>query len=487
MKAKGDILKLGESFGIEAPHTRHVARLALDLFDGFAPLDGLAPSDRKLLFAAATLHDIGYASNPENHVAEAARILSENPIDGFEPNDWRAVVGAVLLHKREWRQMLGHDKLAGIGEPQLERIKRIAAILRIADGLDHSHIQDASVTYCRHGKKVDRIGVLCTCYAGNIPWAEGKADLWESVFKRPFRIEGNIAGSKHAFGGIVGKKDAAIPAARRILYSQWCIMRDNAPGMVEGRDPEHLHDYRVALRRFRAALRMFKPLLEGTSHASIDRRLKDLSDHLGPLRDIHVALELVRNLFGDDAAVPRETLARLEQEAQDLKAVYMKGLLDYADGRLAPDANSTIRLTFGTVNGYSPRDAVIYEPITTLSGVMEKDTGEFPFDVPEKIEQLYETKNIAPYADSEENDIVTCFLNTTNVTGGNSGSPTLNAKGEQIGIIFDMTYESVIGDYYIVPEWQRTISVDIRYVLFVVDKFSGAEWLINELGFSSSI
>ena len=103
--------------------------------------------------------------------------------------------------------------------------------------------------------------------------------------------------------------------------------------------------------------------------------------------------------------------------------------------------------------------------------------------MPDKLVDLYKKGEFGRYVDSENNDIVTCFLNGTNVTGGNSGSPTLNAKGEQIGIIFDMTYESVIGDYYIIPELQRTISVDIRYALFIVEKFSGASWLINELSF----
>lgn len=178
----------------------------------------------------------------------------------------------------------------------------------------------------------------------------------------------------------------------------------------------------------------------------------------------------------------REQEKALQQENRELKAVIMQGLLDYHDGRLAPDANSTLRFTYGTVQGYSPRDAIVYEPVTTLTGVLEKDTDEFPFDVSDKIKTLYKAQDFGPYVDPDEQDIVTCFLNTTNVTGGNSGSPTLNARGEQIGIIFDMTYESVIGDYYIVPEWQRTISVDIRYVLFVVDQFSGATWLVEELG-----
>jgi Peptidase S46 len=102
--------------------------------------------------------------------------------------------------------------------------------------------------------------------------------------------------------------------------------------------------------------------------------------------------------------------------------------------------------------------------------------------VPDNVKELWKARNFGPYMDAGLMDVPACFLNTTNVTGGNSGSPTFNARGEQIGIIVDMTYESVIGDYYIIPELQRSISVDIRYVLWVTDKFSGAKHIIKEMG-----
>lgn len=172
----------------------------------------------------------------------------------------------------------------------------------------------------------------------------------------------------------------------------------------------------------------------------------------------------------------------VDQKLKDLKKIFLDGLLKMNKGRLAPDANSTIRFTYGFVRGYSPRDAVYYRPQTTLTGVLEKDTGEFPFRVPGKLKMLAENQDFGMYEDKQLEDIPVCFLNTTNVTGGNSGSPTLNAKGEQVGIIFDMTYESVIGDYYVIPELQRTISVDIGYVLFIAEKFSGATNIIEELG-----
>ena len=178
----------------------------------------------------------------------------------------------------------------------------------------------------------------------------------------------------------------------------------------------------------------------------------------------------------------REEGKGLSREGADLKMDYEAAILEMKKGAYAPDANGTIRFTYGPVKGYSPRDAVWYLPQTTLTGVIEKDTGTFPFAVPEKIKALWKARDFGRYADVRLGDVPACLLNTTNVTGGNSGSPTLNARGEQVGIIFDMTYESVIGDYYVIPELQRSISVDIRWVLFVTDKFSGASNILEEMG-----
>ena len=178
----------------------------------------------------------------------------------------------------------------------------------------------------------------------------------------------------------------------------------------------------------------------------------------------------------------REESKGMGREGADLKMTYEAAIMEMKKGTYPPDANGTIRFTYGPVMGYQPRDAVLYLPQTTVKGVIEKDTGVFPFKVPAKIKELWNLKDFGPYADTRLKDVPACFLNTTNVTGGNSGSPTLNAKGEQVGIIFDMTYESVIGDYYIIPELQRSISVDLRYVLWVTDKFSGATHIIREMG-----
>ncbi len=208
----------------------------------------------------------------------------------------------------------------------------------------------------------------------------------------------------------------------------------------------------------------------------LDLRPADLAKLHDPM--IGLASDLEKELKG-----LREEGKAIAQERAELKKVYERALLEKSRGKFAPDANGTIRFTHGLVEGYSPRDAVSYFPVTTLKGIIEKDTGESPFRVPDGLKAIYKARDFGPYRDARLDDVACCFLNTTNVTGGNSGSPTLNARGEQVGIIFDMTYESVIGDYFIIPELQRSISVDIRYVLLVTDKFSGARHLIKELGF----
>jgi hypothetical protein len=224
-------------------------------------------------------------------------------------------------------------------------------------------------------------------------------------------------------------------------------------------------------------------LYNGTILASSEKRLELIGltpAELARLQDpmIGLASDLEKEMKG-----LREEGKSFGQERAELKKIYEEALLKRSDGKFAPDANSTIRFTYGPVKGYDPRDAVHYLPVTTLKGVMEKDTGVFPFRVPEELKSLYKARDFGRFRDVNLDDVACCFLNTTNVTGGNSGSPALNARGEQVGIIFDMTYESVIGDYYIVPELQRSISVDVRYVLFITEKFSGAGHIIKELGF----
>ncbi|MEI7498910.1 MAG: S46 family peptidase [Bacteroidota bacterium] len=145
-----------------------------------------------------------------------------------------------------------------------------------------------------------------------------------------------------------------------------------------------------------------------------------------------------------------------------------------------PDANSTMRMTYGSVLDYYPADAVLYDYATTLKGVMQKeDPANDEFIVEKKLKELYQAKDYGQYG--ENGEMVVCFLTTNDITGGNSGSPVINGDGQLIGLAFDGNWEAMSGDILFEPDMQRTINVDIRYVLFIIDKFAGATNLINEL------
>ncbi|MGJ5642711.1 S46 family peptidase [Formosa sp. S-31] len=165
-----------------------------------------------------------------------------------------------------------------------------------------------------------------------------------------------------------------------------------------------------------------------------------------------------------------------------LETQYMKALMEVLPNeRYYPDANSTLRVTYGQVRGYGPRDAVYYEPVTYLDGVMEKYVpGDYEFDVPQKLQELYAAKDYGRYADAN-GKLPVCFLGTNHTTGGNSGSPAIDAHGNLIGLNFDRVWEGTMSDMNYDPEICRNIMVDVRYVLFIIDKYAGAERLIKEM------
>ncbi len=163
------------------------------------------------------------------------------------------------------------------------------------------------------------------------------------------------------------------------------------------------------------------------------------------------------------------------------RPLLVRGVSEMRGGMRYPDANRTLRFSYGEVKGYIPKDAAIYQPFTTLSGVIEKDTGREPFDAPEKLKQLYRARDFGPYATPDGQNVPVDFLSTTDIIGGNSGSPIMNGRGEQVGIVFDGNYEGLGNDFFYNDAKGRTISVDIRYVLFIADKFGGAGYLLKEL------
>ncbi len=180
------------------------------------------------------------------------------------------------------------------------------------------------------------------------------------------------------------------------------------------------------------------------------------------------------NALNEEIAVYNTKLQRAER-------YFLRGLLAMKpDALLYPDANGTMRFTYGTVNGYHPRDAVYYDYQTTLTGVMEKeDPGHHEFVVPDKLKELYLNKDFGKYA--YNNNMVVNFITNNDITGGNSGSPVINADGHLIGVAFDANWEGMSGDILFEHDLQKCISVDARYILFIIDKFAGAGHLIEEM------
>jgi len=200
-------------------------------------------------------------------------------------------------------------------------------------------------------------------------------------------------------------------------------------------------------------------------------QLKELNE---PVIDFAAEVVDMAGQIGNSQRAFNATVARW-------RPLLVQGMGEMHANKPYPDANRTLRFTYGDVRGYVPHDAAIYQPFTTLSGVIEKDTGREPFDVPAKLKELFRTRDFGPYATPDGQNVPVDFLSTTDIIGGNSGSPVMNGRGEQVGIIFDGNYEGLGNDFFYNEAKGRAIAVDIRYVLFIADKFGGAGYLLKEL------
>lgn len=197
------------------------------------------------------------------------------------------------------------------------------------------------------------------------------------------------------------------------------------------------------------------------------------------------ALLYWREVMGMLESIQKGPYKTASEQIADARRLYEAGLKEMAlstGSARYPDANFTMRLTYGTIGGYKPTDAVDYNYYTTVEGILEKEIpGDYDFDVPAELKKAIVTKDYANYIDAKTGKMHVAFLSNNDITGGNSGSPIFNAKGELIGLAFDGNWEAMSGDIVFEPDLQRTINVDVRYILFVMDKVGGAQRLIDEL------
>ena len=218
------------------------------------------------------------------------------------------------------------------------------------------------------------------------------------------------------------------------------------------------------------------------SKAEMDKVLNLPDDAFEKRLKNDVGVQFVYQIIAHFYETVMPTYQNLGSEIAALQRTYMKAILEFSkpQDRIFPDANSTLRVTYGKVTGYSPSDAVTYDYITYLDGVMEKYVpNDYEFDVPAKLRELYEKKDYGIY--SVNGKMPVCFIATNHTTGGNSGSPAIDAQGNLIGLNFDRVWEGTMSDIHYDPKICRNIMVDMRYVLFIIDKYAGAGYLLNEM------
>ena len=266
-------------------------------------------------------------------------------------------------------------------------------------------------------------------------------------------------------------------------------IRDRTVGMIK--DIHKNYNARVDKGIYVAVMPLYEPknvdasLYDRTAFTDLDKALSMLEgDSKKVLKKINAdpAYKYAKPMVAEFYNTLEPEFQRLNTEINALETTYMKAMMEVMpEERYFPDANSTLRVTYGKVNGYSPRDAIQYEPLTYLEGVIEKHVpGDYEFDVPQQLIDLYEAKDYGQYADAS-GKLPVCFLGTNHTTGGNSGSPAIDAEGNLVGLNFDRVWEGTMSDIYYDPIICRNIMVDLRYVLFLVDKYGGATHLIDEM------
>jgi hypothetical protein len=371
------------------------------------------------------------------------------------------IIGRAEQEEAAFMQWVNSDKMGN-------RQKKYGTVLQdLADGIEMG--RDANKAYTTLSESVNRIEL--SSFASGL----------KSRFNRELKSGADTAAAlKNAFATMArAYGDYSVSTDKKVAKAMLNFYRDNAK-------PE----------------RYLKGIAENFATMDIDAYVEDLFSKsvFTTYESLEAAIaEKGTGIFDDpafalaasaanEAYAVFETIGKAEEVLAAARKTYTAGLLEWKEKEPSyPDANFTMRLTYGTVGGYSPKDGVIYKHYTTLDGVMEKeDPNNWEFVVPEKLKELWKNKDYSS-ADGFRNygtpdgKLPTCFLSNNDITGGNSGSPVLNSDGHLIGLAFDGNWESMSSDVMFEPDLQRCINVDIRYVLFIVDKFGGAGHLIDEM------
>lgn len=458
---------------------------------------------------------------PENRPYKAEKFLKVS-LNGYDEADFAMIMGFPGSTQR-YMTSYEIDRMLEVENPQriFIRGERQAILKEDMAASDKVRIQYASKyaqssNYWKNSIGMSR-GIKRLDVKGRKQEQEAAFRAWAA--KNTLPTEGYV----DALDKIRESVEETLPSYASLQYLQEAFLRAveiltpaRYSGSLKGAELEEAlkgfyKDYNMPTDR-RVAKRMFRIVKENCKELPsvfaevIDKRFGgDTDTYVDYLYDNSVfadeqrALAAVasgRELKEDPAAVLSESIVG---KMRELSKAQKEGRQKYADGhrlyiaglmRMQPkkawasDANFTIRLTYGRILPYNPADGIRYNYYTTLKGVMEKENPENPteFTVPAKLKELYAAKDFGRYANAK-GELPTCFLADCDITGGNSGSPVLNAKGSLIGLAFDGNWEAMSGDVAFEPELQRTIAVDVRYVLFVIDKFAGAGWLLDELQF----
>lgn len=458
---------------------------------------------------------------PENRPYKAEKFLKVS-LNGYDEADFAMIMGFPGSTQR-YMTSYEIDRMLEVENPQriFIRGERQAILKEDMAASDKVRIQYASKyaqssNYWKNSIGMSR-GIKRLDVKGRKQEQEATFRAWAA--KNTLPTEGYV----DALDKIRESVEETLPSYASLQYLQEAFLRAveiltpaRYSGSLKGAELEKAlkgfyKDYNMPTDR-RVAKRMFRIVKENCKELPsvfaevIDKRFGgDTDAYVDYLYDNSVfadeqrALAAVvsgKELKEDPAAVLSESIVG---KMRELSKAQKEGRQKYADGhrlyiaglmRMQPkkawasDANFTIRLTYGRILPYNPADGIRYNYYTTLKGVMEKENPENPteFTVPAKLKELYAAKDFGRYANAK-GELPTCFLADCDITGGNSGSPVLNAKGSLIGLAFDGNWEAMSGDVAFEPELQRTIAVDVRYVLFVIDKFAGAGWLLDELQF----